>query len=321
MTERPTVSVLCPAATISGGPEALHQFAGALREKGVDSAMVYYPGAPEQAVPAPYQRYGVAVRPVAEDGADTVVIIPEVVTSLAWRFPLAKKAIWWLSIDNYFKWRHLNPGPSVLDPRAGLMHLCQSYYARDFLSRRRVAPLSMLTDFLTDDAFTLGPAAGRVPVAAYNAKRLSEPQRRLMDRVSDRIWLPLEHMTKAELADVLREVRLYVDFGAHPGRDRMPREAALCGAVVLTGRQGAAGFAEDVPIPERFRLDETMPDFESRAAALVGELLSSDLAFQEAWSEQAAYRDWIGHNKDVFIAEVEAFIRTIMTRRPSGRTA
>ena len=37
-----------------------------------------------------------------------------------------------------------------------------------------------------------------------------------------------------------------VDLGHHPGKDRLPREAALAGCVTVVGRAGAAVFADEV---------------------------------------------------------------------------
>ena len=305
------VFILCPAGAISGGPEALHQLGGALRARGIAAAMVYYPTGSRHEVPAPYRHYGVAVSSGVADDAESVVVIPEVVTSLAWRFPRARKAIWWLSVDNYFKWQQLNPGPSVLQPRPDLMHLCQSEYARDFLAQRGVGPRLMLTDFLTAEVFRAGPAAGRVPAVAFNPKKAPETTQRLMGAGGSRVWLPLEGLDKESLAEVLRQVRVYVDFGPHPGRDRIPREAALCGAVVVTGRRGAAAFAADVPIPERFRLDEAAVDFDARALRLIDELLRSDAAFLRAWEQQAGYRQWIAGNRAAFMREVDGFVAAV----------
>jgi hypothetical protein len=308
------IFILCPGTAISGGPEALHQLCGALRHRGADAAMVYYPGGPHQ-VPEPYRQYGVAVRAIAEDSPASVIVIPEVATSLAWRFPNARKAIWWLSVDNYFKWQHINPGPSVFDPRPDLVHLCQSHYAYDFLAGRGVGPSLMLTDYLTANVFVGGSALGRLAAVAYNPKKAPETTKRLMARRGGPIWLPLQQLSKAELAELLREVRIYVDFGPHPGRDRIPREAALCGAVVITGRRGAAGFTADMPLPDRFRLDEQQPDFEPRALHLIDELLGSDAAFLKASQQQANYRTWISGNQADFLAEVDDFITAMSAER------
>lgn len=305
------VFILCPAGAISGGPEALHQLCGALRARGVAAAMVYYPAPPQHAVPPPYRRYGATVSSGVADAEESIIVIPEVMTSLVWRFPRARKAIWWLSVDNYFKWQHLNPGPSVLEPQPDLVHLCQSHYAFDFLARRGAVPRLMLTDFLTTRVFWAAPAVERVPAVAFNPKKAPETTQRLIAAGSGRIWLPLEGLDKEALAEVLRQVRVYVDFGPHPGRDRIPREAALCGALVVTGRRGAAAFAADIPIPECFRLDEAEGDFDQRALGLIDELLRSDTAFLEASEEQAGYRAWIGSDREVFAHEVERFIAAL----------
>ena len=33
--------------------------------------------------------------------------------------------------------------------------------------------------------------------------------------------------------------QVYIDFGHHPGQDRLPREAVQCGCVVITGTRGS----------------------------------------------------------------------------------
>ena len=71
MTRAGKVFVLCPAGAVSGGPEALHQFAGALLARGVAAALVYYPPGPH-AVPEPFRHYGAAVSPGAEDNEAAV---------------------------------------------------------------------------------------------------------------------------------------------------------------------------------------------------------------------------------------------------------
>ena len=309
MMMRQKAFILSPGDTISGGPEALHQLAGALRAKGVDAAIVYYPtGSDRHTVPEPYRHYNVAVVTGVEDQPTSIVVIPEVATSLAWRFRLARKAIWWLSVDNYFKWRHINPGPSILEPHLDIWHLCQSCYAQDFIAQNQAGPSLMLTDYLTGDVFTPGPAENRVPAIAYNPKKAPATTQRLIAQDPHRVWLPLQHLDKESLAELLRQVRIYVDFGPHPGRDRIPREAALCGAVVITGQKGAAAFSGDVILPERFRINEQAPDFDARVLALIDELLHDDDAFLTASTQQQPYRDWINGNRDAFMAEVDGFI-------------
>ncbi len=63
-------------------------------------------------------------------------------------------------------------------------------------------------------------------------------------------FVPLENMSKQEVRALMQQSRYYIDFGHHPGKDRLPREAAASGCVVLTLRAGAAQFFDDVPLAQ-----------------------------------------------------------------------
>ena len=47
-----------------------------------------------------------------------------------------------------------------------------------------------------------------------------------------------------------------MDFGFHPGQDRLPREAALLKKCIITNREGSAAFYKDVPIAYEFKFLE-----------------------------------------------------------------
>jgi hypothetical protein len=64
-------------------------------------------------------------------------------------------------------------------------------------------------------------------------------------------------MTNHEVTNLLRRAKVYIDFGPHPGMDRLPREAALAGCIVITNRDGAAGYDVDVPLPNEFKFGGT----------------------------------------------------------------
>lgn len=96
------VYVYCPAGYVSGGPEALHQLANKALATGVDAKMVYFPHESDQSTPTPFKCYNVEVADAATDDEDSVIVVPETKTDMAYKFKHAKVVIWWLSIDNYF---------------------------------------------------------------------------------------------------------------------------------------------------------------------------------------------------------------------------
>ncbi|MGC8677909.1 MAG: hypothetical protein ACP5UF_06830 [Hydrogenobaculum sp.] len=68
-------------------------------------------------------------------------------------------------------------------------------------------------------------------------------------------------MTRDQVIETLQKAKVYIDFGNHPGKDRIPREAAILGCCVITGKRGSATFFEDVPIPEEYKFEERYQDF------------------------------------------------------------
>lgn len=62
--------------------------------------------------------------------------------------------------------------------------------------------------------------------------------------------------------------KVYVDFGAHPGKDRIPREAASCGCCVITNKKGSAAFWEDVPVLEAYKFSNVSSQYDKIANLL-----------------------------------------------------
>ena len=56
---------------------------------------------------------------------------------------------------------------------------------------------------------------------------------------------PIRGMTRQQVIDAMRHAKLYLDFGEFPGRERMPREAALCGCCIITSKIGSAYYYDD----------------------------------------------------------------------------
>ena len=69
-------------------------------------------------------------------------------------------------------------------------------------------------------------------------------------------WVPLVGMSNDQVLNYLKTSKVYIDFGNHPGKDRLPREAAICGCCIITGKKGAAAFKEDIPISETYKFDD-----------------------------------------------------------------
>lgn len=117
------------------------------------------------------------------------------------------------------------------------------------------------------------------------------------------IWKPIIGMTEEEVVLNMQIAKVYVDFGSHPGKDRIPREAAACGLCVITNKKGSAGFYDDVPIDEKYKFGDPI-DYE-KAAALLKDIINNYGSHFHAFDN---YRDVIRSEKQKFEDDVKKLL-------------
>lgn len=317
------VFVLCPATTVTGGPEALHQLHDAGARLGFDMNMVYHPIGHPDPVPKVFEMYRPRISAGVADAPDSVVIAPETQTLALMHLRRATQVVYWLSVDNFvgptelarlkgqLSPEELKAATGLFDPQRRCVHLAQSEYARGFVAERGGQSL-MVTDYIRDEIVDQAQAMSQQPkenVVAYNPKKGMEFTKQLMALSPPEIqWVPIINMTPREVAALLGRAKVYIDFGGHPGRDRIPREAALCGCVVITGTQGSAGNLVDLPIPVGFKIDERMP----LALPLIMERIREAMLDYPRLSAQfEPYRAWIRGQKADFMEEVFMALSTL----------
>jgi hypothetical protein len=313
------IFVCCHGATVTGGPEAAHQLVHLLREMRATASVSYIPFEVAFNVPEAFREYHTHVsRPL--DEPDNMIIVPETAAYLAQNFKFASVAIWWLSIDAFFSLGGLWPGRNRITRKAiqfvgqfrrrllrselhklyGLQHFAQSHYAAEFLKRNRL-PCLPLSDYV-NLGFSGSPVhTVRQDTIAYSRKGLKTVTR-LMKRFPGLAWTPVQGLSRAQVRELLSLTKLYIDFGGHPGKDRLPREAALCGACVITGRRGSAQYIEDVPIPDAYKFEDRAADFERSFHLLVKDIFDNFTVHQQRFEP---YRAHIGNERVRFTEEIK----------------
>lgn len=312
------VLIMCPLA-ITGGPEAMHQLAGSLRHHGIDAWIMYYGGpnqgrvmvkagtvrgsqSTEEHTPACYRRYGARVATVCALNESLCIVVPEVLQQNMESLKPAQIALWWLSVDNA-----LVAGRSMREPEALKkwiksipLHLTQSVYASTWLSANGQQEHWMLTDY-TDLDFTQTAAelGERKRQVLYNPRKGGPLAEKLRQQMTDWEFLPLQNFSKQQVRHLMQGARYYIDFGHHPGKDRLPREAAASGCLVMTLKAGAAQFFEDVPIAAIYKFSKS--DVEN--GALQRSLQTIDTDYASHWHDQQRYRSRIRQEKSAFDAE------------------
>jgi hypothetical protein len=124
-------------------------------------------------------------------------------------------------------------------------------------------------------------------------------------------------MTDEEVTSLLRRSRAYVDFGPHPGMDRLPREAALAGCVVITNREGAAAYDEDLPLPSMYKFRSF--DVGEIHALLVDVCRAGEVGYGEHVERMRPYVGWIRGQEGRMRECVDRLIEEVVTSRVVDR--
>ena len=335
-----TYYVLYPRGVRTGGPEALHELVHTMRGMGLDAYLVPTPGTEHSERVQEYRRYSAPERPEILDEAGAAVIAPEVSWDLLKDVHHATRYLWWLSIDSAgpFKaqrqlerWerksisyrgrlkRFLRVAKSVPDRiylrGQGITHLVQSDFAGAYLARWLGMQTSIVSDFIRVDDLPQDAdfELSRHSRVAFNPTKGREAIQLVMDRAPKEIeWLALEGLSRAEMIEALQSSAIYLDLGHHPGRDRIPREAAMCGALTLVAARGAGAKYEDVPIPDEHKI-ALRGNF---AALLVTKLQESFEDLESEVIKQDFYRQTIRKSEEQFGREVaDVFVHRKLGRR------
>jgi hypothetical protein len=309
---------------MTAGPEAIHQLTSDLIRLGHNAAVVYFPFSETFETPEPYIKYRA---PIAKyrDIQGELVIFPEIVPTYGLKIKHAQAAIWWMSVNNYTciryghpwrdKLRYLKNVAKGLRPLRGIKslskmkHFAQSYYAMDFLKSNGISsrllsdpiPLYTSKQYLSELPQKL-KATIRSNTILYNPQKGKKVIQSLILHFPDFNFFPLSGFNREQLATKFLESKLYIDFGHHPGKDRLPREAAIHGCCIITGVFGSANNSLDVNIPEAYKIDNRSPYFFNYFKAQVNLILNH---FEECAGEFSDYRSTILLEQIEFDRQIE----------------
>ena len=280
----PIIYIFCPANFATGGPEALHQLGQCLITLGYTVYMHYFSVGIKGTVHETYLKYNVPFTDHVINHENNILVLPE--TSLDPIFESAysktNKIIWWLSVTNYFiivknlkdnaqrkKFYKLKSFlfPNKYKPIATLevlktkkiKHIAHSYFSLDFLKKNEMDIIGKFSDYMNSAFYDgIDSHVEKEDIIIYNPKKNGAFLDEIIKINGHLKWVALIDMSPQEVSSWMRRSKLYIDFGYHPGQERMPREAILMGCCVITGKQGSAAFDEDVPLPKGYKFDEAI---------------------------------------------------------------
>ncbi len=315
------IYIYCPANYASGGPELLHQLAFHLQTLGINANIWYHSfkkkGSPIHPKFKKYlsDNYVTSINDIKDD-PKTIIIFPEVTTNMVDILPSSKKIVWWLSVDNHIElfFYRKNKG-DFYNPE--VLHFYQSEYAKRYLLNIGISPdrIHRLSDYINDrflHSITDTNNYVRQNLVFYNPKRGISLTKKIIritqKKRRDIQFTPIQNMDMDQMINAFHQGKVYLDFGNHPGKDRLPRETAVFGLCILVRKVGAARTFEDMPIPEEYKFADcfdqpSLNKISDKIIELIDEFEHHQAKFKD-------YRNFILSEKDTFINDIKnIFVR------------
>ena len=287
--EESIIYIFSPINYGTGGPEALHQLGNVLHKLHRNVFMYYYYNDTNNSNQnVIYSEYNVPFTKNIINDENNILIVPETFLSPIFNqnFNRTQKLIWWLSVTNYkltleeikkdsksflYKIKQIlkpekHPSPptikKLIESKAN--NLAHSYFSKVFLEQNHLQVIGKLTDYM-NNVFkkTYQVDIKRENQIIYNPKKNGKFLNKIIALLPDIKWTPIANISPIEVAELMNRSKLYIDFGYHPGQERMPREAILMGCCIITGKKGSAKFYEDVPLENKFKyedIDSNIPE-------------------------------------------------------------
>ena len=342
------VYILAPTNAATGGPECLHQLAFNLKKifRINNIFMVYLPLSDIYPVHKNYKNYNIQFTKKIEDTEQNILISPEHTLFLNYslQFKKIRKAIWWLSVDNYlgfkFKFENHKYIRSIIkfpfniisifnkltnyffgiltlqeylkfyykffkidkqkEIKQASFHFTQSYYAYIFL-KEKLRNIWILYDHQNEGILRDSKKLGQKKQNLICYSHKSNDFINLLKSSVDNKFIKLQNFNSNQIINIFRKTKIYIDFGFHPGKDKMPREAALFNNCIITNRKGSAENDFDIPISKKYKFDEKYSNL-PKIKKLINKIF---LNHNSELKNFKKYRLNIKNEKNIFIKHIK----------------
>ncbi|MEO1783963.1 hypothetical protein V4762_02675 [Thermodesulfobium sp. 4217-1] len=347
------IYIAVPASIFTGGPELLHQLMFQLKNVlKIDNVfMYYYPLGSSDPIHPNFKIYNPTPIDFIEDSQNNLLIVPET-SSLFINYSQIRKALWWLSVDNFYLNFIINSKINFFFPRlinkilktiinhnifdiveialnskkfqrfvlpdyieTINYHLCQSFYAKEFIKKGGISQdkIYFLSDYLNSSFLSINTDLSQKDnLVAYNPKKGSSFTKKIISNSKDIKFIPLINMSRTQVISTLQKAKVYIDFGNHPGKDRIPREAAILGCCVITGKRGSAAFFEDVSIPDEYKFE----DKDENIPKIISKMKDCLENFESIYKDFDLYREKIKDEPQKFIEDLKKIFVKVENDQP-----
>lgn len=281
------IYVFCPAYSHTGGIELSHQLVDYLirKEKKAYIVYIHQNHIIDAPVPTSLSAYKIRSTTNIVDDSNNIVAIPEIYFGFESKYKSIQFAFWWMSVDNFYSNTSIISSLSFLSIKDSFkliynrvkrqiplfnkvtlarlknvknnhIHLYQSTYARQFLISKGIYNLLPLSDYVNQDFLLDKVEYPKENIIIFNPKKGYSYTKKIVKALPEYTFIALQDLSRGELLVLMKKSKLYLDFGYHPGKDRLPRETVINKCCIITGIKGSAYFFEDIPIESSYKFNQ-----------------------------------------------------------------
>ena len=323
------IYILCPPYVKTGGTELAHQFVYEMNKIRDDVKIAYSISEDNKYLNPAFEKYvdEYVTENQIQDIDSNALILPEVRTLDIPKYKYIRLYIWWMSIDNYIRpkklsWLYRQNGiKEVLGELKNRLtqkdyknypldqmktikrHLVQSEYARLYLEKNGITNVCFLSDYINDKYIEKADEIDtrkKEDIVLFNPVKGKKFTKKVIKYCKDIKFIPIVGMTNEQVVDLMSRAKIYIDFGNHPGKDRIPREAATLKCCIITSMNGSAANCVDVNIPTKYKFECNSANLKN-IKELIGQIF---IDYDTCLDDFAEYRRIIKGEKACFEKQV-----------------
>jgi len=141
------------------------------------------------------------------------------------------------------------------------LHISQSFYASEFL-KKHFNNLKYLSDFQREEIKKNKGSNLKYKKNLICYSNKSNEFIKKIIKTTNLKMIKLIGFNDKQIINIFKKTKIYLDFGYHPGKDRMPREAVLFNNCIITNKRGSAKNKYDIPINNKYKYNENYNNLE-----------------------------------------------------------
>jgi len=186
-------------------------------------------------------------------------------------------------------------------------NICSARHVERTLNNYRLKNVTYISELINEEYLDIKwDVSKKENIVAYNPAKGISFTKNILKHGKHLKFVPIKNiknMSWKEVIELLKKSKVYIDFGNHPGRDHLPREAAILGCCIITGKRGGAELFDDLSINDEYKF----VDDEKNIPLIIEKIKDCIDNYETRIKDYELYRNKIREEPKLFINGLKNF--------------